>query len=57
MVDLLNRSRLLTLKLDTPEAWLVTPVDAYYDLDNIRLQDISVSPFHDISLMFGRRGC
>lgn len=32
--------RLLTLKLDTPKEWLVTPIVAPYDLDNIKLDDL-----------------
>lgn len=33
-------SRILTLGMDTPEAWLVQPVVARYDLDNIKLEDL-----------------
>ena len=33
-------TRLLTLNLDTPETWLVTPIVAKYDLDNIKLEQI-----------------
>jgi UDP-glucose:glycoprotein glucosyltransferase len=32
--------RLLTLNLDVPSAWLVTPIEAVYDLDNLRMQDV-----------------
>jgi len=32
--------RLLTLSLDVPESWLVTPITARHDLDNIKLENI-----------------
>jgi len=36
----LPAKRVLTLNLDVPEAWLVEPAQALYDLDNLRLADI-----------------
>ncbi|GIL48985.1 hypothetical protein Vafri_5482 [Volvox africanus] len=33
--------RVLTLNLDAPEAWLVEPAAALYDLDNLRLEDVA----------------
>ncbi|KAK9811403.1 hypothetical protein WJX72_003341 [[Myrmecia] bisecta] len=30
----------LTLGMDVPEAWLVEPVDAVHDLDNLRMEDL-----------------
>lgn len=32
--------RVLTLNLEVPESWLVEPVMALHDLDNLRLADI-----------------
>lgn len=32
--------RLLTLNLDVPESWLVTPIIAAYDMDNIKLESM-----------------
>lgn len=32
--------KVLTLHMDVPEAWLVEPVRAAYDLDNLRLSDL-----------------
>lgn len=37
----LPQSRLLTLNMDTPDRWLITPVIAKYDLDNLKLEDIN----------------
>jgi len=37
----LPKSTLMTLALDTPEAWVVQPTISRHDLDNIRLADIS----------------
>ena len=34
--------RVLTLNMDVPEPWLVEPVKADYDLDNLRLQVLCV---------------
>lgn len=36
----LPTKQLLTLGMDTPRTWLVQPVAAVYDLDNIRLGDM-----------------
>jgi UDP-glucose:glycoprotein glucosyltransferase len=36
----LPRKRVLTLNLELPESWLVEPVMALHDLDNLRLADI-----------------
>ena len=36
----LPSSKVLTLHMDVPEAWLVEPVRAAYDLDNLRLSDL-----------------
>ncbi|GFR53073.1 hypothetical protein Agub_g15772, partial [Astrephomene gubernaculifera] len=33
--------RVLTLNLDVPEAWLVSPATAAADLDNLRLEDVA----------------
>eukprot|EP01132_Coremiostelium_polycephalum_P009347 gene9347-11479_t len=33
-------NRVFTMALDTPASWLVTPIIAKYDLDNIRLKDL-----------------
>eukprot|EP01116_Phalansterium_solitarium_P000089 TRINITY_DN10057_c0_g1_i1.p1 TRINITY_DN10057_c0_g1~~TRINITY_DN10057_c0_g1_i1.p1 ORF type:complete len:1540 (+),score=753.29 TRINITY_DN10057_c0_g1_i1:74-4693(+) len=33
--------RLLTLIMDTPSPWLISPVQCRYDLDNIKLQDLT----------------
>lgn len=33
-------SKVLTLHMDVPEAWLVEPVRAAHDLDNLRLSDL-----------------
>ncbi len=37
----LPTQRLLTLNLDLPERWLVSPTVAHYDLDNIKLEDVN----------------
>lgn len=39
----LPAQRLLTLNLDAPESWLVTPTIARHDLDNIKLEDIGTN--------------
>lgn len=39
--DRLPQKRVLTLNLELPESWLVEPVMALHDLDNLRLADIS----------------
>lgn len=36
----LPQKRVLTLNLELPESWLVEPVMALHDLDNLRLADI-----------------
>lgn len=36
----LPSTKVLTLHMDVPEAWLVEPVRAAYDLDNLRLSDL-----------------
>lgn len=36
----LPQKKTLTLEMDVPEAWLVTPVHAPQDLDNLRLEDL-----------------
>ena len=36
----LPRKRVLTLNLELPEGWLVEPVMALHDLDNLRLADV-----------------
>jgi len=36
----LPESRVLTLAIDVPSSWLVQPIVAKYDLDNIRLKDL-----------------
>lgn len=36
-------SPLMTLNMITPESWLVEAVNSSYDLDNIRLKDVSTS--------------
>ncbi|KAF8062716.1 hypothetical protein HT031_004046 [Scenedesmus sp. PABB004] len=36
----LPRKRVLTLNLELPESWLVTPAMALHDLDNLRLDDV-----------------
>jgi UDP-glucose:glycoprotein glucosyltransferase len=36
----LPSKRILTLNMDVPEAWLVEPVRAELDLDNLRLGDL-----------------
>lgn len=36
----LPTKQLLTLNMDTPRTWLVQPVAAVYDLDNIRLGEM-----------------
>ena len=33
-------TRVLTLNLDAPEAWLAEPIEAPLDLDNLRLADL-----------------
>lgn len=33
-------SKTLTLGMDVPEGWLVEPIAAVHDLDNIRLEDV-----------------
>lgn len=41
---------LFTLNLDTPENWLVEVVRTPYDLDNIHLEDVSVSSVFVINI-------
>ena len=36
----LPSQKILTLNMDVPEAWLVEPVKAELDLDNLRLADL-----------------
>jgi len=36
----LPSTKVLTLHMDVPEAWLVEPVRAAHDLDNLRLSDL-----------------
>lgn len=36
--------KILTLNMDVPEAWLVEPVRAELDLDNLRLADLGAAP-------------
>ena len=36
----LPSTKVLTLHMDVPESWLVEPVRAAYDLDNLRLSDL-----------------
>jgi len=36
----LPKNALLTIGLDMPPAWLVSPVDSVYDLDNLRLSSV-----------------
>ena len=40
----LPSGRILTLNMDVPEAWLVEPVRADLDLDNLRLADLGAAP-------------
>lgn len=40
----LPSGRILTLNMDVPEAWLVEPVRADLDLDNLRLADLGSAP-------------
>lgn len=44
----LPQKRVLTLNLELPESWLVEPVMALHDLDNLRLADIQ----EQVSLSF-----
>ena len=37
-------SKVLTTAVDVPESWLVAAVEARYDLDNIRLEDLGEQP-------------
>lgn len=37
----LPRKRVMTINMEVPEAWLVEPVQAVYDMDNLRLADVS----------------
>src|SRR5690242_17730753 len=37
----LPHRRLLTMSVDTVESWLISPVVARHDLDNIRLEDVA----------------
>ena len=39
----LPSKKVLTLNMDVPEAWLVEPVQAAADLDNVRLADVGGS--------------
>jgi len=39
--DKLPQKQLLTMKLDTPEAWLMEPVTSGHDLDNMKLSKIA----------------
>ena len=39
----LPSSKVLTLHMDVPEAWLVEPTRTAYDLDNLRLSDLQGS--------------
>eukprot|EP01113_Clastostelium_recurvatum_P008329 TRINITY_DN1391_c0_g1_i1.p1 TRINITY_DN1391_c0_g1~~TRINITY_DN1391_c0_g1_i1.p1 ORF type:complete len:1486 (+),score=528.58 TRINITY_DN1391_c0_g1_i1:428-4885(+) len=43
MLSGLPPARVLTLAMETPEAWLVQPIIAKYDLDNIKLEDLPAS--------------
>lgn len=38
--DLLPQKKTLTLEMDVPESWLVTPIGAAQDLDNLRLDEL-----------------
>jgi UDP-glucose:glycoprotein glucosyltransferase len=40
----LPSTKILTLNMDVPEAWLVEPVRAELDLDNLRLADLGAAP-------------
>lgn len=40
--------RILTLNMDVPEAWLVEPVKAEMDLDNLRLSDLGAAPYLEV---------
>lgn len=40
----LPATKVLTLHMDTPESWLVEPIRAAHDLDNLRLSDLGSEP-------------
>jgi len=40
----LPSTKVLTLHMDVPEGWLVEPVRAAHDLDNLRLSDLGAQP-------------
>jgi hypothetical protein len=40
--------KILTLNMDVPESWLVEPVRAEYDLDNLRLGDLGAATTLDV---------
>ena len=44
--DALPKGVVLTLNMDVPEPWLVEPVEAAADLDNLRLADLPQAGLH-----------